>query len=62
LFGYTGVNQFTVFPSINLNADGTAPADNDTSIREDVVNYYVSDEINLKYDTTTASKDTNPVV
>jgi len=61
LFGYTWDVQFTVFPSINLNEDGTAPADNDTSIREDVINYYVTatEGNNLKYDTNT--KDTNPV-
>ena len=61
LFGYTWDTQFTIFPSINLKTDGTAPANNDTAIRESVINYYVDDEINLKYDTSAWSKDSNPI-
>jgi len=65
LFGYTGQNQFTIFPSINLNNDGTKPANNDTTIRESVISYYVDDNVNIKYDTSSTTNDaqsTNPVV
>ena len=59
LFWYTGDDQFTIFPSINLNVDGDAPADNDTAIRETVINHYV-DNNNVVFNTSTSTKDTNP--
>jgi len=63
IFWNTWDTQFTIFPSINV--DDNKPADNDTSIREDVINGYVNNttdsHINVKFDTSTSSKDTNPV-
>ncbi len=60
LFGYTWDQQFTIFPSINISWDNTTPADNDTIIRESSVNYYLTDNNNIVFDTST--KDTNPNV
>ena len=58
LFWFTWTSQFTIFPSIKLNSDWTAPASNDTAIREDVINNYLTNKQNIIFDTT--SKDTNP--
>jgi len=56
LFWLTWDTQFTIFPSINLSWTNQL-ADNDTSIREDVIN--ANSLPNIKFDTT--SKDTNPI-
>ena len=60
LFWLTWSTQFTVFPSINLSWTNIV-ADNDTSIREDVINWYNSTEYNVKFVTTPGNKDTNPI-
>ena len=60
IFWNTWDTQFSIFPSINV--DNNVPADNDTSIREDVINGYVSDTWNLLYKTDwTTDNKTNPV-
>ena len=59
LFGYTWDQQFTIFPSINVNSNNTVAAD-DTTIRESSINQYLQPgyENNIVFDT--SSKDTNP--
>ena len=57
LFGYTWDQQFTIFPSINVNSDNTV-ANDDTAIREKSINYYLTNKNNIVFDT--SSKDTNP--
>ena len=59
LFGYTWDQQFTIFPSINVNSDNTV-ADNDTAIREKIINNYTDDTNNVIFDRDSSDKDTNP--
>ena len=54
-------NQFTIFPSININSSTNEPADNDTAIREDVINWYVNTTWNLIFRTDgTNTNKSNP--
>ena len=60
LFGYTWDQQFTIFPSINVNSDNTV-ADDDTAIREKTINNYNPNNTNnVIFDTNSSDKDTNP--
>ncbi len=60
LFGYTWDTQFTIFPTVDVDTEDNLVNSGDTTIREDVINWYVNSDggFNIKYDTT--SKDTNP--
>jgi len=58
LFWLTWDNQFTIFPTKDIANDWTVKND-DTNIREDVINAYDNNNpYNIKFDST--SKDTNP--
>ena len=61
LFGYTGDTQFTIFPTVDVDTNGTVQS-TDTNIREDVINAYSdSNEDNIYFNVDTSpSKYTNP--
>ena len=51
IFWNTWDTQFTIFPSINIDSSNNEPASNDTAIREDVINWYVSETDNVLFKT-----------
>ena len=61
IFWNTWDTQFTIFPSINVDNSTNEPANNDTAIREDVINWYVNTNNNLIYKTDgTNTNKSNP--
>ncbi len=59
LFGYTGDTQFTIFPTVDVD-NSWKVKDDDTNIREDVVNAYSDTNTGNIYFNTTSDKS-NPI-